>query len=31
MVDRNNKARIQLANEGKLSDGWYRLSSVMIN
>ena len=30
-VDRNNKARIQLANEGKLSDGWYRLSSVMIN
>lgn len=30
LVDKNNKARIQLANEGKLSDGWYRLSSVMI-
>ncbi|MEB6379538.1 DUF4832 domain-containing protein [Leclercia adecarboxylata] len=30
LVDRNSKARIQLANQGKLSDGWYRLSSVMI-
>jgi len=31
LVDKTGKARIQLANEGKLSDGWYRLSSVMIN
>jgi len=31
LVDKSNNARIQLANEGKLSDGWYLLSSVVIN
>lgn len=31
LVDKHNKARIQLANEGKLNDGWYRLSSIVIN
>lgn len=31
LLDKNSKARIQLANEGKQTDGWYRLSSVMIN
>lgn len=28
LVDEHQKARIQLANEGKLADGWYRLSSL---
>ncbi len=31
LLDGNGKARIQLANEGKQADGWYRLSAVTIN
>lgn len=31
LLDKNGLPRIQLANEGKQADGWYRLSSVMIN
>lgn len=31
MLDENAKARIQLANEGRQSDGWYRLSSISVN
>ncbi|WP_324118816.1 hypothetical protein [Buttiauxella sp.] len=28
MLDGQGKARINLANEGKQSDGWYRVSKV---
>ncbi|MNC71418.1 hypothetical protein D3C75_1223390 [compost metagenome] len=31
LLDNNGLPRIQLANEGKQADGWYRLSSVMIH